>query len=269
MNDTPPEELEAVRLAAELDDSELKGRFLKISESGISVPDFVKRLDENDVLVAIDGNLYLDGAKELATTFIPPGGLGDQEPKWLLTFCRSGVMFDLLFDRPLSSVFEASSQEETVAIKKLFASHKFDEFENYENYEIYKSKTRVCDIVSFRKDSLALIFPVLWLLKHRLYAPLSSVILVLLFSFFLNIYLFLVVLVVISLYVDRAQENLLRSFTMYADKFHYMTIAASNEVDVGAILKSVDPRNRIRFEKPVSKKKRVTVKKSMDKAAGS
>jgi|TARA_B100000767_G_C19561597_1_gene449335 hypothetical protein len=56
---------------------------------------------------------------------------------------------------------------------------------------------------------------------------------------------------------------------MYADKFHYMTIAASNEVDVGAILKSVDPRNRIRFEKPVSKTKRVTVKKSMDKAAGS
>ena len=269
MNDAPPEELEAVRLAAELDDSELKGRFLKISESGISVPDFVKRLDEKDVLVAIDGNLYLDGAKELANTFIPPGGLGDQEPKWLLTFCRSGVMFDLLFDRPLSSVFEALSQEETVAIKKLFASHKFDEFENYENYEIYKSRTRVCDILSFRKDSLALIFPVLWLMKHRLYTPLSSVILVLLFSFFLNIYLFLVVLVVISLYVDRAQENLLRSFTMYADKFHYMTIAASNEVDVGAILKSVDPRNRIRFEKPVSKKKRVTVKKTMDKAAGS
>ena len=68
--------------------------------------------------------------------------------------------------------------------------------------------------------------------------------------------------------MDRAQENLLRSFTMYADKFHYMTIASSNEVDVATILKNVDPRNKVRFEKPQSKKKRETVKKTMNKSVG-
>ena len=269
MSEIPPEELEAVQAAAESEATETKGRFIKISESGISVPDFVKRLDENDVLIAIDGNLYLDGIDNLPTAFIPVGGLGDEEAKWLLTFCRGGVIFDILFDRPLSSVFLNSTQEETDTIKQIFAAHKFDEFQNYENYEIYKSKTRVCDIVSFKKDPLALIFPILWLSKNRLYPPLMSILLVYSFTFFLNIYVFLLVAVVISLYVDRAQENLLRSFVMYDDKFHYMTIASSNEADVAVILKNVDPRNKIRYEKPGEKKKRIVAKKTMKQSVKS
>ena len=268
MIDSPQEELDAVNAATSLEaDNDIRGYFLRVSEGGISVPDFVKRLDENDILVAIDGNLYLDGKKNLQSVFIPAGGLEDQEPKWLLTLCRAGVMFDILVERPLSSVFVVTTQEETDTIKQLFTMHKFDEFQDYENYEIYKSKTRMCDIVSFRKDPLALIFPVLWLMKNQLYPPLSAVLLVYLFSFFLNIYLFFIMFLVISFYVDRAQENLLRSFTMYADKFHYMTIAATNEADVGAILKSVDPRNKIRFEKPKAKTQRATVKKTMKKPA--
>ena len=269
MIDSPPEELEAVQAADTLGSvDDTQGRFIKISESGISVPDFVKRLDENDILVAIDGRVYLDGIKNLPTTFIPPGGLEDQEAKWLLTFCRGGVLFDILLERPLSSVFLVTSEEETESVKRIFSQHKFDDFQNYENFEVYKSKDRTCDIVSFKRDPLALIFPVLWLSKNRLYTPLSCILLVYLFSFFLNFYLFLIIAVIISVYMDRAQENLLRSFTMYADKFHYMTIASSNEVDVATILKNVDPRNKVRFEKPQSKKKRETVKKTMNKPAG-
>ena len=47
MIDSPPEELEAVQAAGSLGDGDdTEGCFIKISESGISVPDFVKRLDE-------------------------------------------------------------------------------------------------------------------------------------------------------------------------------------------------------------------------------
>jgi len=268
MIDSPSEELEAVEAANKEQAEDVTGCFLKISESGISVPDFVKRLDENDILVAVDGNLYLEGLKNLKRTFVPEGGLQNQEAKWLLTFCRDGVLFDILLDRPLSSNLVISTQEETDTIKKIFSEHKFDEFQNYENYEIYKSKTRVCDIISFRKDPLALIFPVLWLSKNQLYAPLSCIIIVYLFTFFLNIFVFLAAAVIISLYIDRAQENLLRSFTMYADKFHYMTIAATNEVDVSVILKNVDPRNIIRYEKRSPIQKKTTVKKTIKKEAG-
>ena len=267
MIDSPTEELEAVEASQAESGDNVKGRYLKIAESGISVPDFVKRLDENDILVAIDGNLYLEGKNNLQETFVPGGGVQDADTKWLLTFARDGVIFDLLVERPLSSIFEIVSQEQTDLIKKIFIEHKFDEFQNYENYEVYKSRNRVCDIISFRKDPLALIFPIIWMSKNQLYPPLACIVMVYLFAFFLNFFLFLIVVVAIAIYVDRAQENLLRSFTMYADKFHYMTIAATNETDVGTILKKIDSKNRIRFEKPAPKKTKTTVTKTIKKEA--
>ena len=211
MIDSPPEELEAVQASSTLGDvDDSDGCFIKISESGISVPDFVKRLDENDILVAIDGKLYLDGIKNLPSTFIPQGGLEDQEAKWLVTFCRGGVIFDILLERPLSSVFLVTTQEETESVKRIFSEHKFDDFQNYENFEVYKSKNRTCDIVSFKKDPLALILPILWLSKNRLYTPLSCILIVYLFSFFLNFYL---------LFLNLHLLNILHNILLHVDQF--------------------------------------------------
>ena len=46
-----------------------------------------------------------------------------------------------------------------------------------------------------------------------------------------------------------------------------MTVAATNETDVGAILKKIDSKNRIRFEKPAPKKTKTTVTKTIKKEA--
>jgi ribosome maturation protein Sdo1 len=48
--------------------------------------------------------------------------------------------------------------------------------------------------------------------------------------------------------MSNSQQNILRSFTLFAGKSHYMTIAATNENDVSAIIKKLDPKNKIRFE---------------------
>ena len=66
----------------------------------------------------------------------------------------------------------------------------------------------------------------------------------------------------LAFYINRAQNNLMRSFTMFEDKYHYMTIAASNEADVSLIVRKIDPNNRVRFEKNVVKK-RVIIKKTI------
>ena len=64
--------------------------YSKLPFGGITVQDFVKRLEEDDILIAIDGKPYLDGPKRLRQTFLQDR---DQESKWLLTFFRewSGV----------------------------------------------------------------------------------------------------------------------------------------------------------------------------------
>jgi hypothetical protein len=51
---------------------------------------------------------------------------------------------------------------------------------------------------------------------------------------------------------------------MFDDKYHYMTIAGTNEQEVGLLVKRIDPKNKIRYEKNVIKK-RVEVKKTIAK----
>ena len=70
--------------------------------------------------------------------------------------------------------------------------------------------------------------------------------------------------IVLAIYINRAQNNLMRSFTMFDDKYHHMTIAGTNEQEVSLLVKRIDPKNRIRYEKNVIKK-RVDVKKTISK----
>ena len=72
------------------DEADLQGFLLKIAVGGITVQDYVKRLNEDDILVAIDGKPYLDGPQRLRSTFLQER---DQESKWLLTFYRLGASY--------------------------------------------------------------------------------------------------------------------------------------------------------------------------------
>ena len=140
------------------------------------------------------------------------------------------------------------------------------DFQSYENFEVYRDKGGNCDILSFRLDPLAWIIPPLWLLKYRLYPPLAVVLVVYLLTFVLHIYLFIATAIILAVYMNRAQNNLKRSFTMFEDKYHYMTIAATNEADASLIVKRIDSKNKVRYEKNVIKK-RVDIKKTIKRAA--
>ena len=242
--------------------ADLQGFLLKIAVGGITVQDYVKRLNEDDILVAIDGQPYLDGPQRLLNTFLEGQ---EQEAKWILTFYRNGILFDILIDHPIKSAFGYATENETVLVLDTFKQHTFGDFQSYENFEIYRDSSGKCDILSFRPDPLAWIIPPLWLLKYRLYPPLVVVSIVYLLTFVLHFYLFIATAIMLAVYINRAQNNLMRSFTMFEDKYHYMTIASTNEADVGLIIKRIDPKNKIRFEKNVIKK-RVDIKKNIEKA---
>ena len=258
-NITDPElEEEAI-----VDEADLQGFLLKIAVGGITVQDYVKRLLEDDILVAVDGKPYLGGPKQLKKTFIQEQG---QESKWLLTFFRNGFLFDILIDHPIISSFGYSSEKETEFVLEAFQKHTFGDFQSYENFEIYRDNRGKCDVLSLKSDPLAWIIPPLWLLKYRLYPPLAVVLVVYLLAFVLNIYFFIAVAIVFSIYVHRAQTNLLRSYTMFDEKYHYMTIAATSEVDVNMLVKRMDPKNKIRYENNVIKRS-VNIKKTIEKTS--
>jgi len=246
------DELESALPAVE--DFDQNGLLLKIATNGLSIPDYVKKLQEADILVAIDGQIYRDGPAKLRDMFLSKQG---EEAKWLLTLWRDGQVFDIIINMPIESKFGLATEQETEWAMEEFQKHAYGDFKSYQNYEIYRDGRNVCDILSMEKDPMAGLFPVIWLLKYRLYPPLGVVLVSYALTFFINIYLFMITYVVLSRFIHLSQDNLMRSFTLFAGKKHYMTIAGTNERDVSVIVKNIDPKNKIRFERNAIKKREV------------
>ena len=232
--------------AAPIEDFDQNGLLLKIAVNGITVQDYVKKLQESDILVAVDGKIYRDGPAKLREIFESRRGA---EAKWLLSFYRDGQIFDILVQTPIQSQFGLSTQQETDWALDKFAEHVYAEFDTYQNYEVYKDAYGVCDILSMEKDPMTYLFPAIWCLKYRLYPPLIVLLVCYGITVFVNLILFAITYAVLSRFIYLSQNNIMRSFTLYQNKNHYMTIAASNENDVSALLKRIDPKNKIRFER--------------------
>ena len=241
-----------------VEDFDQNGLLLKIATNGLSIPDYVKKLKEADILVAIDGKLYEDGPVKLREMFLSKQG---EEAKWLLTLWREGQLFDILITMPIESKFGLATDQETSWAKEEFQKHVYGDFKSYQNFEIYRDSHNICDILSLEKDPMAGFFPALWLLKYRLFPPLGVVLVSYGLTFFINVYLFLITYIILSRFIHVSQENILRSFTLFSGKKHYMTIAGTNEKDVGVIVKNIDPVNKIRYEPNAIKKRRSVVHK--------
>ena len=239
------------------EDFDQNGLLLKIAVNGITVQDYVKKLQESDILVAVDGKIYRDGPAKLRELFESRTGV---EAKWILSFWRNGQIFDILVKSPIQSQFGLATQQETEWALEQFEEHVYAEFDSYQNYEVYRDPYGVCDILSMEKDPMTFLFPVMWCLKYRLYPPLFVLLVSYGITLFVNLILFVITYIVLSRFVYLSQNNIMRSFTLFENKNHYMTIAASNEKDVSVLLKKMDPKNKIRFERHAIKAPKVVHK---------
>ena len=229
-----------------VEDFDQNGLLLKIAVNGITVQDYVKRLQESDILVAVDGKIYRDGPAKLRELFESKAG---EEAKWLLSFWRDGQIFDILITTPIQSQFGLATEQETQWALEQFEEHVFTDFDSYQNYEIYRDARGICDVLSMEKDPMAFLFPVFWCMKYRLYPPLFALLVSYGITLFVNVILFVITYIVLSRFVYLSQNNIMRSFTLFESKNHYMTVASSNERDVSALIKKIDPKNKIRFER--------------------
>ena len=240
-----------------VEDFDQNGLLLKIAVNGITVQDYVKRLQESDILVAVDGKIYRDGPAKLRELFESKAG---EEAKWLLSFWRDGQIFDILITTPIQSQFGLATEQETQWALEQFEEHVFTDFDSYQNYEIYRDARGICDVLSMEKDPMAFLFPVFWCMKYRLYPPLFALLVSYGITLFVNVILFVITYIVLSRFVYLSQNNIMRSFTLFESKNHYMTVASSNERDVSALIKKIDPKNKIRFERHAIRARKVVHK---------
>ena len=129
--------------APEVKDFDQNGMLLKVAVNGITIQDYVKRLQESDILVAVDGKIYRDGPAKLREIFESKIG---EEAKWLLSFWRDGQIFDILITSPIQSQFGLATEQETNWALEQFEQHIFADFDSYQNYEVYRDGYGICDI---------------------------------------------------------------------------------------------------------------------------
>ena len=211
--------------------------FLRLKEHGKYSRTRALRLKENDVIVAVDGELFHESSDNLTDM------LSEEDIEyWIVTIFRAGVIFDVAVRGPLGGTYDYCKPQECQSVENSLKNYKFHPKTDYKIYEVLKDLSKSCDIYDTSYTSLAVYAPPLWLMQQRMWEPLIAIIAVYLITLNVNIFLFILAAVLISLYFKRGQLILRRSYSMYQDRTVWVTIAATSELEAQKSCRDIDPK---------------------------
>jgi hypothetical protein len=234
--------------------------FLKLKEHGQSSRTKALRLKENDIVVAIDGNSYhesIDNMVDLLSS-------GEEGDMWLLTIWRNGKFFEVFTRGPLGGIFEFTRPDESQMIMELFQKREMGQKEEYRIFEALRDVKRVVDVYDTTHSQVAVILPPVWLLQQKMWEPLLAILCVYLLTFSVNIFLFILAVILVALYFRKGQVTLRRSYGMFQDRQVWAIIAARTNKEAQEMCRNID--EKVNFINPLIKphKKEVstTIKKN-------
>ena len=212
--------------------------FLKLKEHGQSSRTKALRLRENDVIVAIDGIGY----HETIDTMVDMLSSGDDNDLWLLTIWRDGKFFEVFTRGPLGGIFEMTRPDESQMISDLFEKREVGEKGQYKIYEALRDVKRVVDVYDTSHNQIAVILPPIWLFSQKMWEPLLAIICVYLITFSVNIYLFVLAVILVGMYFRKGQVTLRRSYGMFQDRQVWAIIAARTDLEAQQMCRNIDEK---------------------------
>ena len=212
--------------------------FLRLKEHGQSSRTKALRLKEDDVVVAIDGNTF----HETSDAMVDLLSSGEEDDKWLLTIWRNGKFFEIFTRGPLGGIFEPTRSEETKMIHELFQKREMGQKEEYRIFEALRDVKRVVDIYDTSHSNVAVILPPIWLIQQKMWEPLLAIICVYLITFSVNIFLFILAVVLIAMYFRKGQVTLRRSYGMFQDRQVWAILAARSELEAQEMCRDLDEK---------------------------
>ena len=221
--------------------------FLQLKEHGQSSRTRALRLKENDVIVAIDGEPYhesIDNMVDLLSS-------GEEDDTWLLTIWRNGKFFEIFTRGPLGGVFDFTRPEESQMIMELFQKRKMGEKNEYRIFEALRDINRVVDVYDTTHSQTAVILPPVWLLQQKMWEPLLAILCVYLITFSVNIFLFILAVILLGLYFRKGQVTLRRSYGMFQDRQAWAILAARSNLEAQEMCRNLD--EKVNFLSPLVK----------------
>ena len=212
--------------------------FLKLKEHGQSSRTKALRLKENDVIVAIDGSSYHESIDKLVDLL----SSGEEDDMWLLTVWRNGKFFEIFTRGPLGGIFEFTRPEESQMIMELFQKREMGQKEEYRIFEALRDVKRVVDVYDTTHTQLAVILPPVWLVQQKMWEPLLAILCVYLITFSVNIYLFILAVVLVGLYLRKGQVTLRRSYGLFQDRQVWAIVAARSDKEAQEMCRNLDEK---------------------------
>ncbi len=243
--------------------------FLKLKEHGQSSRTKALRLKENDVIVAIDCNSYHDSVDKMVDLL----SSGEEGDLWLLTIWRNGKFFEVFTRGPLGGIFEFTRPDESQMIFELFQKREMGEKEEYRIFEALRDVKRVVDVYDTTHSQVAVILPPVWLLQQKMWEPLLAILCVYLITFSVNIFLFILAVVLVALYLRKGQVTLRRSYGMFQDRNVWAILAARSDKEAQEMCRGLDEQvNFINaqvkpYKKEVKKPKKINKSGNVLKAS--
>ena len=219
------------------DESKLQ-TFLKLKEHGQSSRTRALRLKENDVVVAIDGISYHDSIDNMVDLL----SSGEESDMWLLTIWRNGKFFEVFTRGPLGGIFEFTRPEDSQMIMELFQKREMGEKEDYRIFEALRDVKRVVDVYDTTHSQVAVLLPPVWLLQQKMWEPLLAILCVYLITFSVNIFLFILAVILVALYFRKGQVTLRRSYGMFQDRQVWAILAARSDKEAQEMCRGLDEK---------------------------
>ena len=212
--------------------------FLKLKEHGQSSRTRALRLKENDIVVAIDGNSFHDNIDNMVDLL----SSGEEGDMWLLTIWRNGKFFEVFTRGPLGGIFEFTRPDESQMIMELFEKRDMGQKEEYYIFEALRDVKRVVDVYDTTHSQVAIILPPVWLLQQKMWEPLLAILCVYLLTFSVNIFLFVLAVILIALYFRKGQVTLRRSYGMFQDRQVWAILAARTNKEAQEMCRNIDEK---------------------------
>jgi hypothetical protein len=196
------------------------------------------RLKENDVIVAIDGGAYHESIDKLVDML----SSGEEDDMWLLTVWRNGKFFEVFTRGPLGGIFEYTRPEESQMIMEMFQKREMGHKDEYRIFEALRDVKRVVDVYDTTHNQLAVILPPVWLLQQKMWEPLLAILCVYLITFSVNIYLFILAVILVGLYFRNGQVALRRSYGLFQDRQVWAIVAARSDKEAQEMCRNLDEK---------------------------
>ena len=218
------------------EETKIEKDFLQIKSIRTSSNGFIMKLNEGDIIIALDGLLinksYDDLSKEL----------NEIKDKKILTLYRNGVFFNTFVYGSLGVICESVNSDTIPDLQNLDPNNYFNQDDLYFQYEVFKNPGKTAILLNTFPTILASLTPPLWMLQNRLWTFFCISLVFYFFLLMISPWLFFVGWILKSWYVGNSQIDILRLFYRMHNYRLSLSFCARTEKEAQEIARKFDDK---------------------------